>query len=176
MTNDDFFNHKNQIYGFAFGKGNVSAYTLWKLRNIDCCYQVFGEGSIDGYIDNFLMREQPGYILGLGIYSGRDQDKIRIETKCSNKFRNGFMDDGKKLIEFDINPFLEPGEMSKFSEGIGNSYCNMASWKIMSKIGSGELKSKYSFLHIPRAIKTWQAVREIDELLRVFRQSIGLFN
>ena len=30
------FDPKKQIYGFAFGKGNVSAYALWRLENIDC--------------------------------------------------------------------------------------------------------------------------------------------
>lgn len=43
------------------------------------------------------MREQPGYILGLGVYSGKDQDKIRIETKCTNQFRNDFIN-GDKLL------------------------------------------------------------------------------
>lgn len=37
------FDPIKQIYGFAFNKGNVSAYALWRLKNIDACYQVFGE-------------------------------------------------------------------------------------------------------------------------------------
>lgn len=162
------FKPEKQVYGFAFGKGNVSTYTLWRLKNIDCCYQLFGETSIDHYIDHFLLHDQPGYILGIGIYSGIDQDKIRIEAKCTNQFRNDFME-GNYLKELDIKPFLKPNQSAKLACSIGNSYCNMASWKIMSKINKGELKSKYTFLHVPKYFKTWQAVVEIDEMLSKFK-------
>jgi hypothetical protein len=157
-----------QIYGFAFGKGNISAWTLWRLKNIDCCYQVFGEKSIDGYL-RFLLHNKPEYILGLGVYSGIDQDKIRIEAKCSNQFRNGFME-GNKLQELNIKPYLEPLENSKFGEGIGNSYCNMASWKIMNLINQNKLSSRYTFLHIPKIMKVWFAVAEIDKMLEILKK------
>ncbi|MBU0569397.1 hypothetical protein KKB40_01280 [Patescibacteria group bacterium] len=166
---ENFFNPKNQVYGFAFTKNNISVRTLYKLKNVDCCYQVFGKVSIDGYIDSFLSREQPEYILGMGVYSGKDQDKIRIETKCTNKFRNGFMN-GSQLEKIDIHPFLKPHSLTKYAEGLGNSYCNLVSWKIMSKIKNGELKSKYTFLHIPKGMNVWQVVEEIDAMLARFKQ------
>lgn len=171
MTGLDSLNPRNQIYGFAF-KGNISASTLSLLKNIDCCYQLSGKRSIDGYIENFLMREQPGHIVGLGMYSRVVQDKIRIETECTNQFRNGFLDGGTTRITLPLQPFLKPGSTSKFARGIGTSYCSMASWKIMTKIQSGELSAQYTFLHIPKTMPVWVAVKEIDELLKVYRSQL----
>jgi len=71
------------------------------LKNIDCCYLVFGISSIEQYL-NFLTQGQPKYILGLGVYTGIDQDKIRIEEICTSKFKNGFIN-GDKLEICKIN-------------------------------------------------------------------------
>lgn len=158
-----------QIYGFAFGKGNISAYTLWRLKNINCCYQVF-PNNFDSYL-NFLTHDQSEYILGLGVYSGGDQDKIRIEKVCTNKFRNDIVE-GDGLIEKKIDPYLKPSENSKYTQGIGNSWCNLTSWKIMKLINEGELASKYTFLHIPKKMKTWLAVTEIDKMLAAFKKAM----
>lgn len=73
--------NRPRIYGFAFS--GLSS-LLYRLKEIDCCYLIFGEASINKYIE-FLLHDQPEYIIGLGLYSGKDQDKIRIETLCSNK-------------------------------------------------------------------------------------------
>jgi hypothetical protein len=106
--------------------------------------------------------------LGLGVYSGRDQDKIRIEKSCTNKFRNDFIE-GDGLIEIKIIPYLKPSQNSKYAQGIGNSWCNLISWKIMTIINKGELASKYTFLHIPKRMKTGLAVAKIDEMLEAFK-------
>jgi len=90
----------NEIYGFALS-GSTNQ-ILWQLKQIDCCYFVF-PNNISHYLQMLLM-DQPTYILGLGSYSGVDQDKIRIETKCSNRFRNDFVD-GSQYKEIAIEPF-----------------------------------------------------------------------
>lgn len=154
------------IYGFAFGKGSC-ADILWRLKEIDCCYQVFGETSVKSYM-NFLIHDQPAYIIGLGLYSGVDQGKIRIEQKCSNKFRNEYREE-TSLTEIEINYFLQPLRNSKYASGIGNSYCNLISYKIMKLIQSGELKAQYTFLHIPKLMKQWEAQKEIDHMLLQFK-------
>lgn len=156
-----------QIYGFAFGKANVSVYTLWQLKNINCCYQVF-PNNFESYL-RFLLHNKPEYILGLGVYSGRDQGKIRIEKVCTNKFRNDFIE-GDSLAEIKIKPYLQPSQNSKFAQGIGNFYCNLISWKIMKLINEKRLASKYTFLHIPKKMKTWLAVAEIDRMLTAFKE------
>ena len=134
----------NMTAGFAFPR-NISSRVLWKLTGVDSCFQLW-PNNIDFYLQ-ILEREQPSRILGLGSYSGIDQDKIRIETKCSNKFHNDFVI-GNKLIKQNINPFLKPGKNSKYSQGIGSSHCNRICWKITEFINNKKLKSGTSQIYI----------------------------
>lgn len=157
---------KIQMDAFAFSKHNISSKTLYLLKHVDSCYQIF-PNNIDRYLE-MLLHEQPVNILGLGIYTGRDSDKIRIETKCSNRYRNGFVD-GDRFNKMDMNPYLQPLLNSKFAEGIGTSQCNLMSWKIMSLIRDGKLKSGYTFLHIPKKFGVHSAVQEIDRMLDLFK-------
>ena len=106
--------------------------------------------SIDKLVEK-LIKLQPDKILGLGRYSGRDQDKIRIEATCSNKFRNSTFDNSP-LTHLSINHWIQPNDEFKLAKGIGNSWCNLVSYKIMSAINSGKLKSQYTFLHIPKNV------------------------
>ena len=55
----------------------------------------------------------------------------------------------------EIKPFLQPTPFAKIAKGIGNSYCNLVSWKIMQLINKSNLRSQYTFLHIPRQMKPW---------------------
>ncbi len=152
-----------EIYGFAFQKSNISSITLYQLKNIDCCYLVWGTSSIETYLD-FLLQHQPAHILGLGAYTGKDQDKIRIEQTCTNKFRNGFIE-GNSLETIQINPYLKSNPTSKFAKGIGNSYCNYISYRITKLIETGELKSRYTFLHLPKSFNLYLAVQSIDQMI-----------
>ncbi len=148
-----------KVYGFALGS---TSRLLYQLKNIDCCYLVF-PNNLNKYLD-ILIYHQPPYILGLGSYSGVDQDKIRIETICSNKFRNNLVE-SNQYIETNIQPFLKPTEVMKYTNAIGNSYCNQASWKIMQLINKGTLHSQYTFIHIPKTMKHGTAAPEIDQAL-----------
>ena len=159
-----------QIHGFGFIK-NVSAHTLYGLKNIDCCYLLCGSKSIDKYLE-FLLHDQPEYILGLGQFFG-EQDKIRIETKCFNNFKDRAISPEKEFKQcVDINPFLKPQSISKFSESIGTSYCNLVSWKIMELINSSKLHSHYTFLHIPKQLTVNVATEEINQILSEFKADL----
>lgn len=153
----------NQVYGFALGS---TGHLLYRLKNIDCCYLVF-PNNLDMYLQ-MLIHDKPSYILGLGSYSGVDQDKIRIETVCSNQFRNDFVE-GDQYTEIEINPFLKPTAAIKYATAIGNSYCNLVSWKIMQLINHDKFHSFYTFLHIPKTMKSWVASQEIDKALQEFK-------
>lgn len=74
----------NQIYGFALSGG--TGRILYRLKQIDCCYLVY-PNNVEHYLE-MLLHDQPSYVLGLGAYSGVDQEQIRIETICTNQFRN----------------------------------------------------------------------------------------
>jgi len=153
-----------QVYSFALGS---TGRLLYQLKNIDCCYLIF-PNNLDKYFD-MLIHDQPQYILGLGSYSGVDQDKIRIETICSNQFRNDFAE-GDRYAEVEIKPFLKPTTIMKYANAIGNSYCNQVSWKIMQLISQGKLGSQYTFLHIPKTMKSWLIALEIDRALIEFHK------
>ena len=151
-----------QVYGFAFGGRNISAYALWRLKGVNCCYQIFSN-NLENYLE-FLLHDQPAFVLGLGVWTGSDQGLARIEKFCTNQFRNSLFE-GDKPVEVSLNPFLKPSLGSKYAEAMGNSWCNLISWKIMQLINSGRLKSRYAFLHLPRRLRVRQAVAEIDALL-----------
>lgn len=159
---DEYFT--NQIYGFALSGGTEKI--LYKLRQIDCSYLVY-QNNIEHYL-NMLLHDQPPYILGLGTYSGVDQEKIRLETTCTNQFRNDYIGtDEQKRIK--LNYFLSENQQIKIAERIGNSHCNLISWKIMQLINQKKLNSKYTFLHIPRDINFEEVVQIIDKELADFK-------
>ena len=82
------------------------------------------------------------YVLGIGDYSGKDQDYIRIETRCSSQFRNN----KTNLTYIKIPYYFKADDGVKLASGIGNSWCNLVSYLILCK--SPYLK--YTFLHVPR--------------------------
>ncbi|MCL5784693.1 MAG: hypothetical protein M1142_05065 [Patescibacteria group bacterium] len=113
-----------------------------------------------------LTHDQPEFILGMGAYSGQDNDAIRIETTTNNKFRNNIID-SKDPKTLSINPFLKPSPGMKLASGLGNSWCNFVSWKIVKLINQKSLKSQYTFLHIPKRFPVNQAVMTIEKALRL---------
>ena len=100
-----------------------------------------------------LLHDQPAFVLGLGTYSGVDQEKIHIETVCTNKFRNDYVV-GTEKQKIKLNSFLSISSQMKLTKAMCNSHCNLVSWRIMQLINRGELNSKYTFLHIPKNMKT----------------------
>lgn len=152
----------NMLYAFALT--NSLGRILYKLKIPDHCYIVWGN-NIDHYLDN-LLHDQPQYILGIGEYSGIDQDAIRIETVTTNKFRNDPIETTAAGKSLGINYFLKPiGNDVKLASGLGNSWCNLVSWKIMRLITNGKLKSQYTFLHIPKKLPSYQTVEIIEQML-----------
>jgi hypothetical protein len=71
----------NNLYGFALS--GFTSRLLWRLKPLHMCYNVW-PNNIDHYLD-ILLHGQPKYILGLGTYSGVDQESIRIETIAKNQ-------------------------------------------------------------------------------------------
>ncbi len=160
---DNFF--ENQTYCFSFPP---TKNIMYQLRNTDCSY-IVNPNNLDHYL-MMLLLDQPKYILGLGSYSGVDQDKIRIETICTNQFRNKF--DGKVLKQTKLNYLLKPNENLKLGKAMGNSHCNQVSWKIMELINGGELRSKYTFLHIPKSMPIGVATPIINQIIPLSNRSV----
>lgn len=156
-------NTHNNLYGFSLS-GQTSR-ILWKLKNVDMCYEVWSN-NIDHYL-KMLIHDQPKYILGLGTYTGVDKDSIRIETISKNQFRNDVIENdfpiSKQIV---ITPFVKESENTKLASALGNSWCNLISYKIMRLIENKELNSKYTFLHIPSSYDFNKAVEIIDEVTK----------
>lgn len=151
----------NNLYGFSLS-GQTSR-ILWKLKNVDMCYEVWSN-NIDHYL-KMLIHDQPKYILGMGTYTGVDKDSIRIETVTKNQFRNEVIEKDFPISkQLDINPFVKQSENTKLASALGNSWCNLISWKIMRLIENKELNSQYTFLHIPSSFKLDESVEIIDDI------------
>ncbi len=58
-----------------------------------------------------------------------------------------------------------PNVHFKYADAVGNSWCNLISWKIMRLIENGILRSRYAFLHIPKGFDQKLAVDVIDQAL-----------
>ncbi len=136
---------------YAFALTNSLGKLLYKLKAPDHCYLVWSN-NIDHYLD-ILLHDQPEFILGMGVYSGVDQETIGIETGTTNNLP--------------INYFLKPdGSNVKLASRSGNSLCNLISWKIMKLINKNLLNSKYTFLHIPKQFPSYKAISLIEQMLK----------
>ena len=141
-----------KIVAFGFEK-NISEQVLKNLKTEEIHALKSDKSVIQCFVNN-LFTDVPELVLGLGMYSGRDKDKLRIETSYN-----------LGTEKFAINYFLEPSLHSKLSDGIGNSYCNFVSGLIMEKIKSDGLNTRYSFIHIPKSFDVDLAVSEIEGML-----------
>jgi pyrrolidone-carboxylate peptidase len=146
-----------KIIGFAF-KENLSAQILSKIKVHKRFYIASHYNEIDRFVTELIIHK-PRYILGLGMYSGRDREKLRIETQC--KFET------EKLT---INNFFKSDNHSKLANGIGNSYCNYISYRIMKIINDGNLNIEYTFIHIPKSFDINLAQLTIDGMLEKSRR------
>lgn len=89
------------------------------------------------------------HIIGFGT-SSNCKKLLRIETRCTNKFRNDkIAPDGPEA--FEISNFLPQVETSviQISSKMGNSWCNMTAYRISQLISRQSLHSQLAFLHIP---------------------------
>jgi len=126
------------IYGFSLNYIGTKA--LYKLKLLDCCYIVYSN-NIDHYL-NMLLHDQPEFILGLGGYSGGQQNDIKVEA------------------------FSKPLNEANYSPKFGNALCSLISWKITQLINQKTLRSKYAYLHIPSTTPLNKIVLTIEEILK----------
>lgn len=107
------------------------------------------------YAIHFVSINKPEYVIGLGEYSGGDKSKLRIETLCNKNFRNKEIGDSYIL---NMSEFLKPQKNSKIASGIGNSWCNLLSVRMINAKAYVPL---YGFIHIPKAFGISKAGSEI---------------
>ncbi len=150
-------NEEGDIHFVAF-KGTVANRVLSKL-------EVYPKHIIESStlsIENFVGEIQDirtRYVVGLGEYSGVDQCKLRIETRCNKNFRNNQIE---KSDQLQLDNFLIPRDKSKSATGLGNSWCNLLSVLMLNNPNRNYL---YSFIHIPKNFKVEDATKEILKIL-----------
>lgn len=128
------------------------------------CYEVWSN-NVDHYLQ-MLVHDQPKYILGMGTYSGIDQDAIRIETITKNQFRNEAIEkDLPNTKTILLKPFVKQIDQTKYASALGNSWCNLTSWKIARLIEKGELQAKYNFLHVPKSFRANTAIEIVEAMM-----------
>jgi len=152
-----------QIYGFAFQLHNISTKTLYQIEGLEHKALLWGVKSIDAYIQK-LLKVQPQYILGLGIYTGKGKEFLHLETETVNQFKKSKIDDDIQ-DKLNLNPFLKESVDLKLTNTIGTSFCNYVSWKIALEIHQGKLNSEYSFVHIPKSFDASMSGTDIEDQL-----------
>jgi pyrrolidone-carboxylate peptidase len=128
----------------VFGFRNNIAEEIVKNFDIKCVKVLIDSDlkSIDAFMSS-LNGKKYDCIVGIGKYSGRDQDKIRIESIFTNQFRKTI--NKNNLMDIKTIPFLKDISGFKYAYKAGNSWCNLVSYKLVKLRPS----VKYSFLHIP---------------------------
>ena len=149
------------IIFFSF-RGTFSEKVLNALPVSEKYFILSNLAEIDVFIQRIAFLE-PDFVIGFGDYSGKDQDRLRIETICTNKFRKSLPD--SNLIELGISEFLIAKTHSKYAKRIGNSFCNLISYRMMQKISHLKLETKYAFVHIPKTFQIDTAVDELKSIL-----------
>jgi hypothetical protein len=112
--------------------------------------------TIEAFVANIHAEKYQG-ILGLGSYSGMGSSELRIETTCTSQFRNDTEPLQKKRIPF----FFKSSARLRLTNGIGNSWCNLLSYKIVTAFPD----KPFTFLHIPSAFQPSEAIDIISRQL-----------
>lgn len=148
------------IYAFAFPCLRT---ILYDLHHINSSYIIY-PNNINHYL-KILDADRPQYVLGLGRYTGRDKDRIRIETLCNNRYGKSFIE-GDSYCTKEMKPYISPNGDFKYAYSLGYSWCNYISWKITELINSKRLVMKYTFLHVPKSFKSQYATEIINESIK----------
>lgn len=132
-----------------------------QLKLPDTVDKIFLDSSVEsiGYFIATTNFSQYEHIIGLGMYPGRDQNKIRIETECTNQFRNN----KENLEKLNIPYFIQPNEHMKLAKSIGNSWCNLVSYRLIKAVPD----TRYTFLHIPKRFDPFKASRVVETQLEL---------
>lgn len=134
----------------------------------DTAYIESSERAIDKFVSELDLGLYE-YIIGFGLYTGPDKDKLRVETQYTSKFKTSTMEGLPGTIS--VEPLFRENENIKSAKAIGNSYCNLVSYKFTQRISEEGACTKYNFIHVPRGFDIDLAVETIHEQLESLRLS-----
>ena len=150
---------QSKLLGFAFS-GTNSELVLDTIKSDLFIEKHVIHSSVDSiqYLLDIIADTKPLRILGLGLYSGRDMDLLRNENIAKNSFRSNRIG---RIPSVKISTFFKPSNSAKDAVGMGNSWCNLVSYKIATQFKDIPL----TFIHIPRGYHIESAAREIERQL-----------
>ena len=149
------------ISTFSFCKTR-SSWIMYKTQWQDSCYLVYGSNTSP--YELFLHHEKPDLIIGMWDYTGVDQDSLRIESYCTNSFRNETVD-GWDQIQYPLYvPIKAPLGFKKWT-GMWNWFCNNTCYKLLKWVESEKSVAKLLFIHIPKSYNWSEAVTAISHLM-----------
>lgn len=135
------------IFGFTHTN---STHIVDQLRDIAHIHIIDPKKDLQSLYERCATYER---VVGIGDYSGRDTSHLRIETLCTSQFRNT----DTEHITLPIPYFLRPEPPFRLAQGIGNSYCNLVSYGIVSRASS----RPYTFIHVPTSFDSQAAYEAI---------------
>jgi pyrrolidone-carboxylate peptidase len=140
----------NTVWGFAYSRRNLGVTTLYSIEQFDFRYLIF-PNNIDRYLEKIQI-ERPNLIIGLGMT--RTGKSIKVEGICKNNFGQKQIDKDQEInteVQISASKMIQKLPQGFiFAETIGNSYCNLMSWKIQQLIEQNNLQTKLVFIHIPK--------------------------
>lgn len=149
---------------FAFSGTNAEPVVkqLDQAAERDTAYIGSSERAIDKFVSEVDL-DAYKYVVGFGLYTGPDKDKLRVETRYTNKFKTSII--AKHPEATNVEPLFRDNDCVKSAQATGNSYCNLVSYRFTQRISEEGARTKYNFIHIPRGFDINLAAETIREQL-----------
>lgn len=160
------------IYGFRpfkKYKTNISAEIIKRIKGREITKLILPIVYKKKYIINKVRKSKPDIIIGLGQTVG--EKFLTIETKAKNIYEKE-RPEIKKIIdprgpkEIFLNWRPKAPKGVRISRDSGEYLCNFTMYCLMSYIKKNNLKTKFTFIHIPRGYNLQKAVKVIQEIIR----------
>ena len=116
-------------------------------------------------VSNLLSDSSVEYVVWLGDYTWRDRNTIRVESFCTNKYRNSYIHWDtleQQLLYVPHNKLTDEFLVGKW---MGNGYCNASCWNILGRIQKTTRPIRMLFFHVPISYGIDSAIDQIDDLL-----------
>lgn len=157
-------NKSGKILLYAF-KNNISAHVAYNIKPADTIIlDTKNKTTVESEIVNLLeliKNSNYKYIIGIGTYTSTTD--LRIELSAKNKFRNSVINNLKdSKHRLGISQFLASQdnlEKVVFGRKMGNSFCNLSSYKIREFIELHNLNCQNGFIHVPNIVSRKDSYR-----------------
>lgn len=112
---------------------------------------------------DYVNKSSIDLVIGLGDYGGKDNKTLRIESYCTNTFRN--LIDGDNKMQF---PLYVPANVPKewnIGKWMGNGHCNYSCYFLSQYLWNNN--TNISFIHIPKLAQKY-SINSLIQYLQSF--------